>query len=479
MLSKSPSVRFALVAGCLTVSVAFAAEPAREAPAATSAPQERREDGGVSEGASDAKSESDAQREKLEEEIEALREELEELRQRVDPLAALRGRFTGYVDFGAFLVTGDGSGIRTDLGYRHFPEFRNDVPDSWVFYGDPLATAVNARGEPANTSESRAITFNPINNGGKASFLVNALNFALFSAIGDVLTLNAMIDFVPRGRDVADPGGLFLGDFLDVKLAYAELLLPFDTFTLNLYAGKFDSLLGIEYRSQEAPDRLGVTPSLICRYTCGRPIGLKARAAFFEEALTVMGSVSNGSHFTELFPFYNEVDKNHGKTAAARIAYRLPIGAGLELGASGAFGTQDNQPREDVPQWHYGFDLRLDAANFDVRGEFVKGRAEGRRGGAVPCDDAACLSYRGAYLLVGYRLSNVFTPYLRADWRDAWHRDGRSFVYISQLWRGTAGVRAEIGTNVVLKAEAILVDEIGRVPDFANDVFTSSLSITY
>jgi hypothetical protein len=70
-----------------------------------------------------------------------------------------------------------------------------------------------------------------------------------------------------------------------VKLAYAELRVPIASFGLSLYAGKMDPVLGYEYRVEEAPDRLTVTPSLICRYTCGRPIGLKARARFLDERL--------------------------------------------------------------------------------------------------------------------------------------------------------------------------------------------------
>ena len=55
-------------------------------------------------------------------------------------------------------------------------------------------------------------------------------------------------------------------------------------------------MTGIEYRTQESTDRIGIAPSLICRYTCGHPIGLKARAQFFANgappASTLIGVVA-------------------------------------------------------------------------------------------------------------------------------------------------------------------------------------------
>ena len=137
---------------------------------------------------------------------------------------------------------------------------------------DPaVAEAINARGEPADTGESRAIAFDSVDSGGHPSFILNTFQVALFAGFGDELQLNAALDVIPRSRDVSSPDGLFLGDYLDLKLAYAEYRPPVDAMSLSIYAGKFDSVLGVEYRSQEAPDRLSVTPSLLCRYTCGHP----------------------------------------------------------------------------------------------------------------------------------------------------------------------------------------------------------------
>ena len=125
-----------------------------------------------------------AENRELREELELLKDDLRTTDQRVDKLAPLAAKLTGYADFGFFFVGGDGSGIRSDLGYRSFPEYREIVPDSWVFMGDPLSTAINARGEPANTGDSRAITFDAIKSKGP-TFLVNSLNLGLFAGIGE------------------------------------------------------------------------------------------------------------------------------------------------------------------------------------------------------------------------------------------------------------------------------------------------------
>lgn len=390
------------------------------------------------------------------------------------------GKLTGYLDLGFFHVGGDGSGIRTDIGHRAFPEYDGVVPDSWVFLGDPLSTAINSRGEPADTSESRAVVQDSIDNGGKASFLVNALSVSLFSGLSDRLTFNAIVDLLPRGRNVSSPSGTFLGDFVDVKLGYLEYRVPTERFDLRVSGGKFDSVLGFEYRSQESPDRLGVTPSLLCRYTCGHPIGVKARGRFLNDALIVNLAVTNGSPFSEGFPFYDEIDHNDAKTVSARVSTQHAVGAGFEMGMSGALGAQDLQPRNSVLQWHLGADLHLDWRDVDLTAEVVRGQAQGKsEPGESPCGLAPCLDYQGAYVQVGYRATNWLEPYVRMDWRDATHESGESFVYVSQLVRATVGLRLELGTHTVVKAEVVHNEELGRIPDFANDVVTSSWVVKY
>jgi len=250
---------------------------------------------------------------------------------------------------------------------------------------------------------------------------------------------------------------------------------------VRLYAGKIDSTVGIEYRTQESPDRIGVTPSLIFRYTCGRPLGLKLRARLPEDLVSVAVSVTNGSHFIETFPFHDEIDSNQGKTVAARLAARLPLGdlGGVEVGGSGAYGAQDQQAGS-IKQWHAGADLHAEVRHLDLRAEYVQGRAPGATDETgVDCSAAPCLKYKGAYGQLALRLSNVFVPYGRVDWRSARHRDGASFVYESQLMRATGGLRLELGTSAILKAEYTWNRELGPLPQIPNDVFTSALVIKY
>ena len=419
----------------------------------------------------------EAENQRLREDLAALREDHDFLDGRVEAIAPLTGRVRGYVDFGLFWAGGDGSGVKPDLGYQYFPKYQGVVPDSWVFMGDPLSTAINSRGDPADTGESRQVTYDGVDSGGKTSFIVNAVNLNVFAGVGKYTAVEGIFDLVPRGRDMSNPAGLFLGDYVDVKLAYIRFQPPLRRLDLEIYGGKIDPVVGYEYRIQEAPDRLTVTPSLICRYTCGRPVGVKARARLLRSrALNVALSATNGSSVSEVFGFPGDVDRNHFKTVAGRVGYVIPLGSGLELGASGAVGAQDYQPSERVLQWNYGADLHLDVRGLDLTGEFVMGKLQGaEEAGGPPCGLAPCLDFKGAYGLAGYRALAWLMPYFRADWRDAVHVSGASFAYESHLVRFTPGVRFDASANVIIKAEYTVNRELGGIPQFTNDVFTMSI----
>jgi hypothetical protein len=494
-LAPSPPLPLILpLAWLLLVAAPAAADQLPEPPpipAEPSEPGESREPGESSEpGEPGESSARDAHVQALEDRLAALEDELAQakddqsfLEDKLAALLPISGKIGGYLDLGFFATTGNGAGTRSDFAGVYFPEYVGIVPGSWVFMGDPLSTTINSRGDVADTGESRAIVFDPIRSRGNSTFLVNALNLTLFSGIGETAQLNASVDFLPRARDISDLGGLFLGDYLDVKLAYAEWRPRTERFELALQAGKFDSVLGREYRVLESPDRTGVTPSLICRYTCGRPVGLKARAQFLDQALVLNVAVTNGSHFHEGFTFANETDRNQMKTGAGRLSYQ--IADRVELGVSGAFGAQDFQPEDDVYQWHVGGDLLVTWKDLEVTAELVRGWAKGQTSmGGVRCDLAPCLKYWGGYVHAAYRVTNVLVPYLRVDSRDAMHWSGASFVYISTTARATVGIRAELGTRVILKAEGTLnreidLDDETRIPVIPNDVFTSSLVVKY
>lgn len=409
------------------------------------------------------------------------------LTQQVEKLLPLRRFITGYLDVGFFAVGGDGSGIRSDVGHVHFPEFDGVLPGSWVFMGDPLSTAVNSRGEPASLGDSRAIRFDSLDTDGGPSFAVNSLGLSINAGVGERILMTADVDLVPRDRDIGDPGGHFLGDYIDLKRAYAQYQVPGLDWPLYLVAGKSHSLIGSEYATGDAPNRLTVTPSLICRYTCGNPIGLKALARLFDDKLTVTAALTNGSYFISSFPFHDEIDDNAPLTGGARVTYedRLPLPDGEELivkvGIAGALGPQDGQPDLDVLQWQYSADLSLEWDRLILTAQYVEGDVEGKTAAmsAAACDLTPCLDFRGAFGSLAWYPKGWLTPYLRVDWRDSLHRGGVDFVYISELMRATVGTRFDISHWVIAKVEYIANRELGRIPQFANDVFASSLVLRY
>ncbi|MBK7864003.1 MAG: hypothetical protein IPJ65_36435 [Archangiaceae bacterium] len=416
--------------------------------------------------------------------IEALQSKVEEMQAQIDSLRAKQDWFmrtsvklSGYLDFGFFWVQGNGSGVRRDLNGSL--GFHGEVPDTWVLGGDPLSTAINSRGDVADVGDSRAIRFDPVHAGGHPSFIVNALNLGLSISLMEGLTLVGLLDFLPRDRDLSRPGGMSVGDLFDLKLAYARYDVVRRKFAFSLFAGKYESLLGLEYRTQEAPDRITVTPSLLCRYTCGRPVGIEGRLEVLDRRLELSLALTNGTHQADFFTFTNETDFNRFKTVAGRLALRLPVGTGLEVNVSGAVGPQDRQGDDGVLQWHYGAAARLEIDDFFLQGEFVTGKALGKDDGARKCGAAPCLAYRSAYGLVAWRATRLLQPYLRVDWRSARHVSGADFAYVSEILRATVGVRVEVGRYVVLKAEYVLNRELAPLTEFPDDVFTTSLVVRY
>jgi hypothetical protein len=416
----------------------------------------------------------------LEAQVQALQQRLDEtlslahsLDTRMTSKERLKVDVGGYLDLGFFAVQGDGSGVRTDLG-RSTGRY-SDILSSWVLIGDPLSTTINARGDVADLGDSRAIRFDPLQSKGRPTFLVNALNLNFHASVDDLWFVTAMVDFLPRDRAFA--GGQ-VGDFIDVKMASLRWQKQFEWGLLTFNAGKFDSLQGIEYRQQESPQRLTVTPSLLCRYTCGRPLGLKVRAELLDSMLEVGVAVTNGSSEIEQFPFSNETDFNIFKTVSGRVALRLPVGQGLEVSASGAVGAQDRQTDDSVLQWHLGAAARLEWGRFQFQAEYVLGRANGRDLGGVRCGAAACLSYKGAYGLAGVRLLYIFVPYLRVDWRQADMRSARDYAYMSDVVRATVGLRIEPHSRIALKAEYTFNRELTAF-QFPDDVLTTSFVVSY
>jgi hypothetical protein len=378
----------------------------------------------------------------------------------------------GYLDLGFFAVQGNGSGFVRDQGHALFPQYSNY---GWVFLGDILAPAVNSRGEVASLGDATGAPprFDSIGAGGAPSFIVNEVNMNLTSGLGSSALATASVNFTPRSGS-----NFSLGDVFDVDIAQLEWMLGREQRT-SIFVGKFDSVLGIEYRERKSNQRFGITPSLIARYTTGTAIGIKARTKLGPDDLIVLaGSVTNGSFTQEQFFFYNEIDTNLGKTLSGRASLHPPIPVDMELGASGSWGPQDRSPNDDGKMWFVGADYQLRTRYADLKAEWLKGHSPGDSPNQVYGLDL----HGGGYV----ELDAFVLPHVgllgRAEYRDAfiWLGDpnapgGANRAYLSKSWRATGGVHVNFSDRIVLKAEYLWNGEYGGLPQIRDNVFTTSL----
>jgi hypothetical protein len=329
-------------------TVAFAqALPPAAAPAEAPAGTEAADMSAAAEADTDAVLPVDTQTQ-----INDLRERMLDLEQRLDQtrqVATARRPIvsvSGYVDAGFFATQGTGAGIIQDsgaAGARAYPEYMNRY--GWVFLGDILSTAVNSRGEAADLGEFAGIDrFDSVNSNGAPGFIINEVNLTLNAALSSSALATASVNFVPRsGHDFN------IGDFVEVDIAQLEWMATRDGRT-SIFVGKFDSVIGIEYRERKASQRFGITPTLMARYTTGTPIGLKVRSKFLDgDRIVVAAALTNGSSTTEQFHFYDEVDSNAGKTASGRLSVKPAPALDLEIGLSGEYGSQESGARQPGP----------------------------------------------------------------------------------------------------------------------------------
>jgi len=430
----------------------------------------------------------------LQSQVNDLRERMLDLEQRLEQtrqVATARRPIVsvgGYVDAGFFVPQGTGVGIVQDSGPiadRHFKEYAGRY--SWVFLGDLLAPTINSRGEAADLGEFAGIDrFDSVDSNGAPGFIINEVNLTLNAALSSSALATASVNFIPRtGHDFN------LGDFIEVDLAQLEWM-PTASGRTSIFVGKFDSVIGIEYRERKASQRFGITPSLIARYTTGTPIGLKVRSKFGDnDRVVVAAALTNGSSTTEQFHFYDEVDSNAGKTASGRLAVKPLPGLDLEIGASGEYGSQDHALDSLDPMWFWGLDLLGHLGPLDVKAQYLQGYGEGEQPDQIydPNHRPYGLDLKhGGYLELDWMVTPLLGVYGRGDWRDAIvtlgnpasiTRTGADRIYITKSWRATGGVRAVINEHIVLKAEYLHNGEYGGVPEIANDVFTSSLLLMY
>ncbi len=401
-------------------------------------------------------------------ELDAMRRKQASLEEAVDSASKPRVQISGYVDLGFFVPSGDGRGFVLDARGRQRDKYPG-IP--WVFLGDPWSTAVNSRGEPADTEGSQAIPFDSIHSRGRSTFLVNEVNLDLWFPLTASAAVNASLDFFPRSGS-----GGSTGDFFEADFAFLEWK-PFEDYETRVEVGKFASVFGFEYRREESTARTGITPSLISRYVSGHPIGIKARSQWLGGSFITNLAVTNGSSNIETFPFGEELDSNDTKSVSGRVSFDfsrwLSCVDNLTLGVSGEWGSQVRQRDNGVYQYQTGADIELKMGDLEILLEGIIGEAEG--GGET---DAASLDFRGAYGQVGYTLFEKYTPYLRSDYRKAKHL-GSDFVYLIDETRLTFGLRIDVTNNIAWKAEYIYNIELGVVPRIENDLFTTSLVLKF
>jgi hypothetical protein len=427
--------------------------------------------------------------EPVEEEVEEFEEEeidleakAQELENKVDELEAKlnaaeqsrRAKFpvklSGYGDIGLFATEGDGAGFRRDIGYEAFPEHSGF---GWVFYGDLLATQINSRGDVADLGEVPGVDrFDSVDSHGNLTFLVNELNLTVNAGLGSSAVFNSSVNFTPR------TGSEFrLGDSFDVDLVQVEWMPTADGKT-SIFVGKVDSVIGHEYKSRKAPQRFGITPSLLARYTTGTAVGLKARTKLFNDHVILAAAVTNGSFGTEQFHFFTETDTNNFKTLSGKASFRLPLGSdgSLEVGPSGSWGTQDGTPNGGGKMSFWGVDAELELmSRIAVKAQFLRGTAPG---------DEVSMTYSLDLKNGGYVETNiVVTPIIgligRAEFRDAVVEQGTERIYITKNWKATGGVRLIFNPNAILKAEYSHNGEYGGIPSIPDDVVTTSAVMAF
>ncbi len=408
---------------------------------------------------------SDEERiEQLEDKVSDLDEKLRVQQETsIKPVSNIR--VFGYSDVGFFVPTGDGSGTRQDFGHTVFPEFANRF--AWVFLGDLLAPMVNSRGEVADLGDlPNANRYDPINSNGAPGFIVNEFKLGVTGALAERVLYTTSVNFTPRNG-----ANFSLGDVLDLDIAQIEWM-PFANGKTSVFVGKFDSVIGIEYRERRSDQRFGIVPTLIQRYTSGTPIGLKARTKLFNDRLVGALSLTNGSSSVERFHFYNEIDTNAAKTVSGRLSVRPPLfGFGnLEIGLSGLYGAQDNALSSNKYSSLWGLDMIYELHRFTLKGQFLKGAQPG-----LPSDNVYSLKlHGGGYLEGNYMILPWLGVLLRAEARNAVVTLGDERAYITKSWRWVTGARVVFNQHLVFKAEYVHNGEYGRIPKIANDVFTTS-----
>lgn len=388
---------------------------------------------------------------------------------------------TGYVDVGFAKAQGDGTSF-------HPADTRAPLD-----YGvDPFAPAVNSRGEAASTDPGVDASGNPrfVNGflprsagiGGTPSFLINTANadFRYTSPELPVMVFTR-VQLVPRLEGTGELTRLFL------EQAFGRIA-PIKSAELAISVGKFDSVFGIEYLENQANFRIGITPSLLARYTTGTSTGVKLFYRFqliaISSAISINASATNSGTFVEALQGPSR-SLTGVPVGTARLGYELNLARlSVKLGASAERGPRNDQNDRGAMQFLYGFDLRVFVAGVTLMGEFVK--VDEDEGNPNKLTGTGTYTFTSDFYAQGFWLQAAYelplpiapfriTPYARYEQR---HGEFVGFASIA-VDRLTAGVNVGLGENLIVKGEYLVNRELEGAPTVANNVVTSSVVWTW
>jgi len=389
-------------------------------------------------------------------------------------VAASALQINGYVDLGFARAQGDGTS---------FPANDTRLPAD---YGvDTFATAVNSRGDVASTdSGGRFVNgFLPrsVGIGGRASPLINTVDFDFrYNVPAAPLLFFSRLQLLPRFTAGGDDTRPLL------EQAFVRLL-PFDSQEMALTVGKFDSVVGIEYLDNQANIRIGVTPSLLARYTTGQSLGAKlfyrVQIPGIWSALSLnVAATTSGSFVDSLQP--PDVSQTGAPVGSGRLGYELNLPRlQVKLGGSGLYGPRNDQTERNVRQRILAGDVRLALFGVYLNAEYV--RVDEDEGAGVKVTGLGTFARvsgfheRGYYAQVAYGLAvdagplRKITAYGRYERRHAWFQ-GFTPLLVDRV---TAGLRVDLWEALIIKAEMLINRELEGSPSVPNNVQT--LSVVY
>jgi len=415
---------------------------------------------------------------------------------------------TGYVDVGFAKAQGNGTSFPASW-YVNNPHLGGPAD----YYVDTFAPAVNSRGEAAAIGPAPPGTtiggFLPRTAaiGGKPSFLINTADVDLrYTAPELPVMIFTRLQVLPRLYDspITTPPtpdtseGFPAGEYtrLFLEQAFGKIN-PLPSAELSISLGKFDSVFGIEYLDNEANFRVGVTPSLLARYTTGQSTGAKIfyRYQIIPASSAVSLNVAGTNSGTFVEALQGPSRSLTGRPiVSGRLGYELNLPRmSIKVGASYENGPRNDQTLSpDIPEMLYGFDLRVVLPTFVLSGEYV--HVEEEDAGEIMAPEPAKLAGSGAYPEITEFYAHGFwvqaaeelplaidpfrvTLYGRYEMRHAQFPDAAgSELTVDRI---TGGLNVGLGESLQLKAEYLVNRELSGAPQVPNNVFTSSAVWTW